>query len=277
MIVVPMKSYPSILAVLFFFFFVSPSAVQAKFFLDESSKLNYEDFFKAVKEVSKGELIRNEEEVRAFLESSESFGNLDDSELSTIKNNLADRLIRITEYKSKLPEVFLEILQDGEQSVLWQDYVIQKVPNIYGDASAGEKRELLNQLSVYLSRKEGVISGTTLLAYMRIAEKESRVQTSQVGLRALQIASDESYGDGNRITALSVGQHCGNRRIYDVAYDILESRESVTLKSTALSILSFDSSEKYADEIRSYLGHSDYRMRKSASAAVKRMEERNNG
>lgn len=230
---------------------------------------NYEQRFQAVKDLTNGELILKKEDYIAFLADKALEDSLSAAELYAIKNNLIDRMLRISELRSALIPTFAQTLADREYSYIWRDYMTQKVPRIYKDISSqNTKLELLDELWQNLNEPKGTLAGTTLICLMRLSQESNQVSKRLVSNKALQILYSNHYGTGNRMTAISVASALGGPEMGIAARKILESDEPILIKLGALQALAKHDGKNSQDLIESYLSHSDYRMRKAAQSAL---------
>ena len=237
-----------------------------------SSGESYPERFQAIKALTNGELDHRKEDVIRFLQEVDSEDSLSDSEHAAVKNNLIDLVTGDPVYTADLPQMFLKILRDPEQNKIWKDYVVQKIPRIYEDCDSNEQQDLLAEIRNFTRERKGVICGTALLALLRISRIDDQVNTSQLGKLSLQIALDEGYETGSRLTALSVANGCDASPVRVVARSFLNGSGPIVLKAQALSILSEETTPEDMELIESYLDHSDYRLRNAARSAKKKIE-----
>lgn len=238
-----------------------------------SSNSSYEKRFQAIKHLGNGVIFRHADQLISFLKSSESDQLISDSELFTIKNNLTDKVIESKQIDHRMPGLFLSVLANQDQSIVWRDYVIQKVPHVIGFCNRSERSQLIDLMWSALSDRRGVLAGTALIALLRMSNDLEEIRISRIYAIALQIASDSTYSEGSRLSALGIAEKGGDSTVYRLAEEILNDTgsDSGLLCMSAISVLSKDSNENHRMLFEELMTHSDYRLRTAAKAAIKRL------
>lgn len=227
-----------------------------------------------VLEGGKGNLQRADtQELLLFIKERQSPGDLDLEEFNVLRNDAADVLLAQDSPVPRLDRVMLAIANDPKHDLVWREYVIQKLPDLYLSVDNEKSRSrVLKELKSKAGDTEYIFAGTALLGLYRLSQSDTKaVAESEVRDFAWEIISNDSFAEANRITALQVGAKLGDQRAVEAARKLLaEANTSIPLRSSALATLGIANDSADLPVLEQYAKSPEYRLRTAAKAALEK-------
>lgn len=246
----------------------------------ESGKASYEERLKLIhglgNDLSKKEIQR----LVAFLSKPVRKDFVAPDSLATLKNDVADKLIAQKTLPQGLSDVFVNAIDDVSQTVVWRDYALQKLPELYLKLSEKDKKnraKLLDKLWAETDHAEATFSGTALLGLRRLSSKDQTVSADETAKKAMAIAKDERHPLANRVTALQVAASMGEKEALFYAREILAEADGsrpIMLRVSALATLGIMGTKEDVAVLAKVAESSEYRLRKAAQAALEKVAKR---
>lgn len=201
---------------------------------------------------------------------------LRESELATLKNNLADKLINLKNFPEKMCSLFLHLHKDPEQGPLWRNYMVQKLSDLYDRSLSRSSKEALIQRLLDLSKDpEPSMSATALLGLERLLPRPSPpVQQNIIADNALHVAKNESFSLQDRTTSIQIAARCGNNDTLALAIHIIKNKNPLMLRISAIATLGIKGNKSHLKHIAPLLNSPDIRIRTAAESAEKKILSR---
>ena len=168
--------------------------------------------------------------------------------------------------------VLVGIYRDTNQDAVIRDYSIQFLGDYY--ESAKDKALVESVLWDAAMEKQGTIAGTALLALNRISKASDQNDRDQLCNETLKIASDDSYGQAARTTALRL---CGMQKTagaIPIAQRILRKSDCVSLRIAAAATLGDLRAEESIPLLKSVSGSLEDPARYAAQNALRKITNR---
>jgi len=250
--------------------YVSPLA---KSICEDSEGFNYEARFRLIRTLGNTVSMGDMEYYLNFLERPFEAGSLRKGEFNTLKNDLADKLLMQRMHPRGIVDCFLRMVDRKALGVVWRDYVLQKLPDLYEHAEKDDRFQILEKLWVATASKEQTFSGTALLGLCRIGGIHSgTVDLNCLSERALAIVKEAKFPDQNKITALQILADFRRRETLGLARSLLNADSSVMLRVSAIGVLGRIGQSNDKDILFAYSKSSDFRLRRAAQAALKLLD-----
>ena len=168
--------------------------------------------------------------------------------------------------------VLVGIYRDTNQDAVIRDYSIQFLGEYY--ESAKDKALVESVLWDAAREKQGTIAGTALLALNRLSKTFDQIDRDQLRNETLKIASDDSYGQAARMTALRLCGMQQTARAISVAQQILRKSDCVSLRIAAAATLGDLRAAESISLLKSISGSLDDPARYAAQNALRKIMNR---
>lgn len=157
-------------------------------------------------------LIRSDAEVLlAFIKSKKAPDGVNLDTFHALRNDAADVLLAQKAPVPGLERTMLSVIEDPKHDLVWREYVIQKLPDLYWKVNHDKARSrVLKMLKSKSTDKEYLFSGTALLGLYRLSQSDAKpVSEAEVKDRAWEIIENDAFLEANRISALQIGAKLG--------------------------------------------------------------------
>ena len=237
----------------------------------------YEERHRATYRIGKNLVAEDVATLLAFLGRSREQDSIRESELRTLKNNVADALIAQNKPEASLVDAFITLASAPAQDEAWREYLLQKLPDL---ALRFENAELRAHVTEFLRGQTAVtdyiFAGTSLLALQRLgAADPSLVGPVEIARRAVAILDDPKQANACKIAALQVlgaSDAAEGRRRAVLA--LQDDATPIMLKVSALATLGEHGQGDDAAYLSRYEASPDYRLRTAARAAASKLKKR---
>ncbi len=235
----------------------------------DTSELNYSQRLTLVRNLSPSLSKEQVGTLMGFLESNKPLDGISDDELATIKNDVFDHLIKMRDFPSGLLDLTLAMIKNKKNTVVWRDYGIQKLPDIYMVTSNKEHRDRIQQALPTLAHETtGTFAGTALLGMHQLTP--AVFTPTATADSAIHILDSSSVIEANQVTALQILANYQPGEAHNRAKFILTDPESTTgvmLKTSALATLGKIGSRDDLTIVEKYVRSYEYRLKRAATAA----------
>lgn len=167
------------------------------------------------------------------------------NESQAIKNDIIEHMVRYGSDKQQVGQSLIKVLKNPQQDRVIREYTLQYIPEYYINRWGGpqnwdnieeEERQILNNtLWEMTDLTEGSMAGGALFALFRLADKFEDLSQENVFNKSLEIMSDPSYMNPNRMGAVQILAFSKNEEYFKAAKEILyDESQPVLLKVTAI-------------------------------------------
>ena len=196
-------------------------------------------------------------------------------ELASLKNNVADALLAQTELPSGLLQALESAFADADQGEIWREYVVQKMPELVKRADGEQRERGLAFLRERIRDTGYIYAGTSLLGLQRLHDHSVELVTSsEVAKSAQTILMGEGYRMASKMTALQILALHDKFEARALAKKWLVENEAVMLRISALATLGSVGDRSDFPEIERYAKSPEMRLRKTAQAALIKINAR---
>lgn len=192
-----------------------------------------------------------------------------EDELASLKNNVADLLLKQERVSSALRPTFMAGFNDVGQGEIWREYVVQKFPELALRVVGRERAEALAFLRARIDDTDYIYAGTALLGLQRVHVANAKlVAGAEVAKAADKILHDEAYAEASRLTALQVLAAYEPAAAGAKARSLLTEDTSVMLKISALATLGLVGDGGDIVLLERYARSPELRLRTAARASL---------
>lgn len=195
-----------------------------------------------------------------------------EDELASLKNNVADLLLRQERVPSALRRTFTAGFNDAGQGEIWREYIVQKFPELALRLAGKERAEALAFLRARIDDTDYIYAGTALLGLQRVhVASPNLVSGAEVAKAADKVLHGEAYAEASRLTALQVlaAHEPGAARAK--ARSLLTGEASVMFKASALATLGLVGEGGDIALLERYARSPELRLRTAARASLKKL------
>ncbi len=213
-------------------------------------------------EVERGALM-------AFLGSTDVSDGLPVMERASLKNEVAERFLRLPETSVVFARDLLAMQADPAQSPVWRNYCIQFLGRSYTSTTdPALRKEVRERLYALADTADPETCGTALIALAAL-KTNAEIDISRVASRSLALAKDASQSDGLRLTALPIAAELGRPEAVPLARVWLADAKSFNLRAAAIGVLGRYGDPSDCARIEPFLKNPDPRLNGAARAALK--------
>jgi len=280
----PSKDYPAMFLTLLLGFSVPLCATaeqyvsqDAKAVTDSTSGRSYEERLRHV-ELFNGVIPDGDMETYlAFLSRHPEDDSVNEERLGTIKNDIADKLIKAKRAPEELGRILLANIDDEKQGLTWRNYALQKLGAIYEIVDDKElKAALVEKLKEKALDPENYNSSTALLGLYWLSQNYDcfKAETDKL---ATQILEDDKFTAPDKGTALEIAARLGDAHAAIRARQFLASRDTlVCLKVASIASLGIVGDASDLPTLEHYAKSGEIRFRYAARQAIDTLETRRN-
>jgi hypothetical protein len=240
----------------------------------------YEERHRATYRIGKNLLEKDFAALLAFLGRNREQDSIRESELRSLKNNVADALIAQNKPQASLVDAFITLASNPGQDAAWREYLLQKLPDLalrFDDAEI--RTRVTDFLRGHTAVTEYIFAGTSLISLQRLgAADPSLIGPVEIARRAEAILDDPRQANACKIAALQVLGAAdaaeGRRRAIRALED---DTMPIMLKVSALATLGEHGQAEDASHLTRYNNSPDYRLRTAARAAATKLQKRSGG
>ena len=204
----------------------------------------------------------------AFLGSTDVSDGLSVMERASLKNEVAERFLRLPETSVVFARDLLAMQADPAQSPVWRNYCIQFLGRSYTSATdPALRKEVRERLYALSDAADPETCGTALIALASL-KTNAEIDASRVASRSLALAKDVSQSDGLRLTALPIAAELGRPEAVPLARVWLANAKSANLRAAAIGVLGRYGDPSDRARIRPFLSNPDPRLNGAARAAL---------
>lgn len=220
----------------------------------------------------------NENEIRqlvVFLQRPPSADVLGLEELNALKNEVLNALKRQSGFENELAEILMDMHKAPGTGVVWKDYCIQHLGGLFEKLEADLRRQAAELFFRATDVKDGSLCGTALIA-LKTNVGFPEVDEKRVRELALQVANPSSdWETPARITAIQICAQFGEKAILPDIRRIMSDEGSDTmLRMSAIAAIGALGNEGDLQTVARLSGHNDFRIKRAALAAEKRIKGR---
>lgn len=200
-----------------------------------------------------------------------------DSELRTLKNNVADALIGQNKPEPGLVDSFISLASDSAQDAAWREYILQKLPELGLRFNAPEIR---NRVADFLREKteslEYIFAGTAIISLQRLGTQDpGLVGPVEIAHRSTVILDEPRQTTASKLAALQVLSASDKEAGVERAKRVLQDdTKPIMLKVSALATLGEMGDRQDLPMLKRYEQSPDYRLRTAARAGLLKIEKR---
>jgi hypothetical protein len=237
----------------------------------------YEERHRATYRLSKNLAAEDVAALLEFLARPPAADSVRESELRSLKNNVADALIAQNKPEAGLLRAFLGLAASESQDAPWREYLLQKIPDLALRFEKAETREqAVDFLRAQTASTEYIFAGTSLISLQRLgAGDPSLIGPVEIARRAQAILDHPRQANACKLAALQVLGGAepaeGRRRAFLILGD---EASPIMLKVSALATLGEHGQAEDAVLVKQYTGSPDYRLRTAAKAAIAKLAKR---
>ena len=244
----------------------------AKSICEDAQGYGYEARFKRIRTLDNHISMGDIDYYLKFLNRPFEKGNLSKGQLDTLKNDLADKLLMQPTLPRGFTVRFLEMIDQNALGIVWRDYVLQKLPDLYERVEEKDRSLIVRKLFEATDMKKHTFSGTALLGLGRINSMyPGAIDSSQFAEKALAIVKEDTFAEQNKITALQLLAEKSHPEALREAREILSINPSVMLRASAIGVLGLMGTPADKEILMTYATNSEFRLRKAAQSALKRL------
>ena len=245
----------------------------AKSICEDAKDYTYEQRFRLIHTLDSHISMGDMEYYLDFLNRPFEKGNLSEGQLDTLKNDLADKLLMQRTAPRGFTEGFLKMMDQEALGVVWRDYVLQKLPDLYARAGEKDRSLILSKLWEATDLKTHTFSGTALLGLRRINSRyPEAIDSNQFAEKALAVATGDAFPEPNRVTALQLLAEAPHPEASRLARELLSADSSVMLHMSAVGVLGTLGVPADKEILLTYATCSEFRLRTAARAALENFE-----
>lgn len=237
----------------------------------------YEERHRATYRLSKNLAAEDVAALLEFLARPPAADSVRESELRSLKNNVADALIAQNKPEASLLGAFQGLAANESQDAPWREYLLQKIPDLALRFDNAETRERATDfLRGRTESAEYIFAGTSLISLQRLgAADPSLIGPVEIARRAKAILDHPQQANACKLAALQVLGGAepaeGRRRAVVILGD---EASPIMLKVSALATLGEHGQAEDSVLANQYAGSPDYRLRTAAKAAVAKLGKR---
>lgn len=273
-----MKAVYSLLTTLLLPFCVSAasfvySSNVAQVICEDSQGYSYEERFRMIHTLDKNISAGDVDYYFNFLSRPFKGDDLRAGEFDTLKNDLADKLLVQHRLPKNITGRFLHMIDQKALGVVWRDYVLQKLPDLYKRVETEDRVRILKKLWESADSVEHTFSGTALLSLSRMDRLYPGVVVSErFAERALAVVQGVAFSDQNKITALQLLAESRHPEALNLARKILDAESTVMLRVSAIGVLGIMGQSADKEDLLYYANSPEFRLRRAAKAALQRLD-----
>ncbi|MBL9191579.1 MAG: hypothetical protein JNJ82_04420 [Opitutaceae bacterium] len=251
---------------------VAPAAAQIDIVVGQSRedfKTRYRETYRISRELSISEVER----LKDFLRRPPAAEQLSESELATLKNNVADVLISQSVLPERLFRSFITMYGTSDLGEIWRGYIVQKMPELcLRLTNADERSEGVRFLWDRAGEEEGPFLAEAVLGLDRLhAKRPELVSAERMSQNcAAWVASPARKAAARRIV-LQVLVNYDAPTARRLALQFLAKESDILLKASALATLGLIGNASDRPAVEAFRTHPDMRLSEAASAALKRL------
>jgi hypothetical protein len=200
--------------------------------------------------------------------------NVNEDQLGTIKNDIADKLIKAKRAPDELGRILLANIDDEKQGLTWCNYALQKLGEIYLISSDDKlKVALVETLEKKALDTENYNSSTALLGLYRLSEKDN-IFKERTDRLAVQVMDNDKYTPTDRAAALEIAARLGDTHALTQARKLLATRDTpICLKVAAIASLGIVGDTRDLPALERYEKSGEIRLRNAAQYATAALNE----
>ena len=248
-------------------------SILAQSICENTERYDYAARFRRIHSLDQTISLNDAEYYLNFLERPFEKGSLTKGQLAALKNDLADKLLAQRTLPRGFTERFLRMMDQEALGVVWRDYVVQKLPDLYERTVEKEGALVLSKLWETTDSQMHTFSGTALLGLNRVryVHPES-IDSAVFAEKARAIVTGSAFPEPNKATALQLLAEESQQEALRLAREILCSEASVMLHISAMGILGISGEPADKNVLSHYAKSSEFRLRRAAQSALKRFD-----
>jgi hypothetical protein len=205
----------------------------------------------------------------AFLKSTDVSDGLPEMERGSLKNEVAERFLRLPGTSGVFARDLLAMQADPAQSPVWRNYCIQFLGRVYASTSdPALRKETRERLYALADAADPETCGTALIALAPLTGNAG-IDAARVAARGLALAAgDASRSGGLRFTALQIAADLGRPEALPLARAWLAKETSANMRAVAIGVLGRHGAPSDRALIEPFLTNPDPRLSGAAKAAL---------
>lgn len=236
---------------------------------EASTPGGYEQRYRRIHTASRSVYIVDRERFIEFLRLDPQSSPLEEAQLASLKNDVADRMLQIGSSADDLARLFLEQIDDPAMGALWHSYVLQKLgPAALEVGDPALSRALVERLKAFLYDPASDSPGTALIGLHELAAGGGSVGIDLGGF-CVGLLRDRRYDPHSRATALTIGAELGESGCRDYAKEVLQrADEPIALRIAAIATLGIFAKPPDRSILERYAESADLRLAQPAQFAI---------
>lgn len=194
-----------------------------------------------------------------------------DLEQAAEQNDIADAILAQRHLPKNYASEFLTEFNAPEQSLIWKNYILQKLDVLYLHPNAAEERKaILARLWKESRSPTPTFAGTSLMTLLRLHEQKPEIVPTNKLIKYSQWVTDRTaYSNSDRLSALHVLAAIDQSKAAETARVWLANNDTAPmLQQTALNVLGKDATPADRQFIETFSNHPDLRLRTAAKTAL---------
>ncbi len=195
-------------------------------------------------------------------------------EFNALKNEVVNVLKRQPRFADELAEHLMQMHVSVGVDVVWEDYCIQHLGGLFRKIEPTLRQQAADLFFEATDVKGGSLCGTALIA-LKTNVASPEVDKEQVRAVALQVATSRDWDAPARITAIQICSQFEDEAVLPTARQIMgDDAQDILLRMSAIAAVGAGGDLSDAGELSRLCGNRDFRIKRAATAAVKRLRER---
>lgn len=249
-----------------------------------AAKNGYADRAKALRSLSRQLTETDAKALMAFLGNDfESQKPLRPLELSSIKSDILDILLKQDRIPAGLEAQVVEMYRDHGHDDVWRDYCVQyfaacyeatKPTGVTTNEPDRTREDIRKAYQEALAEKGKSIAGTALIGVEQLSRTHPEFDRKMVEEAALAFSSADDCGEATRITAVRICAAMGKKEVVPTVRVLAQTGDSVMLRMAAVATLGDLGNKEDMELLRSLAMSSEKRITGVSSSAVVRLARR---
>lgn len=203
-------------------------------------------------------------------------------EYNSIRNDVMEILLRQEQLPNGIGQLLTEIYNNPKQDEIWRNYSIQFMAPFYerqsnkaggaGSSPANNELKLVEEsLWKALDERDNSNAATALLGLDNLSGNFPEFEKSDVQAAMVDLATDDTASEANRITALRLCGQQGHVEALEPARDVAQHGETTLLRCAAIATLGDLGSDEDRDLLEAYAISTDKRIQQIALHSLKKL------
>lgn len=245
----------------------------ARVICEGSQGYSYEERFRAIHTLDETISAGDVDYYLNFLSRPFKGDDLREGEFDTLKNDLADKLLVQHRLPKDITVRFLRMIDQKALGVVWRDYVLQKLPDLYNRVETEARVQILEKLWEETANAQDTFSGTALLSLSRMNRLYPGVVVSErFAERALAVVQEATFPDQNKLTALQLLAELRHPEALNLAREVLNAESTVMLRVSAIGVIGLMGQAVDRENLLVLVKSPEFRLRRAAKAALRRLD-----